>query len=343
MRQRTLGATGTLVSELCLGAMTFGAETDESGAHAILDHYVEAGGTFIDTANVYSAGVSEEIIGSWLAKRGHHDDLVIATKARMPIPPHGPNDAGLSRPALRRALTASLRRLSLDAVDLYQVHSWDPLTPLDETLGTLNDLVHEGLIRYVGISNFTGWQLQRATLLSSYHAWAPPVTLQPQYSLVSREIEWELVPLCADEGIGLLPWSPLGGGWLTGKYRRDEQPAGETRLGEDPDRGVEAYGRRGTERTWRTVEAVRRIAADLGASPAQVALRWVTDRPTVSSTILGVRTVEQLEDNLGAVDVVLSGEQVTELDEVSAPPTPYYPYRFIAEVNEQRLAWLEEG
>jgi aryl-alcohol dehydrogenase-like predicted oxidoreductase len=340
MRQRTLGATGTLVSELCLGAMTFGAETDETGAHAILDRYVEAGGTFVDTANVYSAGASEEIVGRWLAKRGSFDDLVIATKGRFPMPPHGPNDAGLSRPALRRALTASLRRLGLDSVDLYQVHSWDPVTPLEETLSTLDDLVREGLVRYVGISNFTGWQLQRATLLASFHGWAPPVTLQPQYSLVSREIEWELVPLCADEGIGLLPWSPLGGGWLTGKYRRDQRPTGETRLGEDPERGVEAYDRRGTERTWQIVDAVQRVAGEIGASPAQVALRWVTDRPTVSSTILGTRTVEQLEDNLGAADVALAPEQVAELDRVSAPPTPDYPYGFIAENDAARLRSL---
>jgi len=260
---------------------------------------------------------------------------VLATKGRFRTGSK-PNDEGLSRPYLRRALEASLRRLQVDSVDLYQVHCWDPLTPLEETLATLDEFVRAGLVRYVGISNFTGWQLQRAVLMARQHGWAPPVTLQPQYNLLAREIEWELVPLCLDEGLGLLPWSPLGGGWLTGKYDRARRPEGPTRLGEDPGRGVEAYDRRNTERTWRVVDAVRRIAGAHGASPAQVALRWVTDRPGVSATILGVRTVAQLEDNLGAAEVALAPEEVAELDEVSAPPLPDYPYGFIAEMTAPR-------
>jgi aryl-alcohol dehydrogenase-like predicted oxidoreductase len=335
MDQRLLGRTGTLVSELCLGTMTFGAETGEDDAHAVLDRYVEAGGTFLDTADVYAGGASEEILGRWLAKRGASEDLVIATKGRFRTGP-GPNDEGLSRPYLRRAIEASLRRLQVETIDLYQVHCWDPLTPLEETIGAMDELVAEGAIQYWGISNFTGWQLQRAILLARQSGQAPPVTLQPQYNLLSREIEWELVPLCLDEGLGLLPWSPLGGGWLTGKYSRETAPTGETRLGEDPGRGVEAYDRRNTDRTWRVVDTVRRIADDVGSSMAQVALRWVTDRPGVSSTILGVRSVAQLEDNLGAAEVTLSPEQVAELDEVSAPPLPDYPYGFIADETASR-------
>ena len=335
MQQRRLGSSGTLVGELALGTMTFGAETDERDAWAICDRFVEAGGSLIDTADVYTHGASEEILGRWLAKRGRRDDLLLATKGRFPMG-DGPNDQGLSRAYLRRALRASLRRLAVDHVDLYQVHCWDPLTPLEETLETLDEFVRQGLVRYVGISNFTGWQLQRAVLLARQGGLTTPVTLQPQYSLLSRELEWELLPLCVLEDIGLLPWSPLGGGWLTGKYSPDQRPSGETRLGEDPERGVEAYEKRNTERTWDVVEAVSGVADALGASMAQVALRWVTDRPTVSSTILGVRTMQQLEDNLGALDVVLDAEQTAHLDEVSAPPIPSYPYGFIDEMTAPR-------
>jgi aryl-alcohol dehydrogenase-like predicted oxidoreductase len=196
--------------------------------------------------------------------------------------------------------------------------------------------VAAGKVRYVGVSNFAGWQLQRAALLGRGPGHAPVVTLQPQYSLLSREIEWELVPLCLEEGIGMLPWSPLGGGWLTGKYSRDERPSGATRLGEDPDRGQEAWGRRNTERTWAVVDAVREIADAHGASMAQVALAWVTGRPGVTSTILGTRTVEQLDDNLGAARLELDPEQVARLDEVSDPGLPPYPYGFIAEMSENR-------
>lgn len=337
MQQRRLGSTGTVVSELCLGTMTFGKETDRATAHAVLDRYVDAGGTFVDTADVYQRGASEEILGRWLARRGGNDDLVVATKGRFPMSERV-NDQGLSAPYLRRALTASLDRLGVDHVDLYQVHCWDPATPLAETLAALDGFVQEGLVSYVGISNFTGWQLQRAVLLARHEGWAPPVTLQPQYNLLAREIEWELVPLCLDEGIGLLPWSPLGGGWLTGKYRRDARPEGESRLGADPDRGVEAYDGRNTARTWDVVDAVRGIATELGdgTTMAQVALRWVADRPGVSSTILGVRDVAQLDDNLRAAELELTAAQTARLDDVSAAPLPGYPYGFIHDMTAAR-------
>ena len=335
MELRPLGKTGAAVSEYALGTMTFGAEADETASHAMLDRYLEAGGNFVDTADVYSDGASEEIIGRWLDRTGRRDEIVLATKARFRMG-DGPNDVGLSRLHLRHACEASLRRLGVDTIDLYQAHCWDPATPLEETLAAFDELVAEGKVRYVGVSNFTGWQLQRAALLGCRRGLARVVTLQPQYSLLVREIEWELVPLCLAEGIGMLPWSPLGGGWLTGKYSREERPSGATRLGEDPERGQEAWDRRNTERTWAVVDAVSEIAGALGVSMAQVALAWVTQRPGVTSTILGTRTVEQLDDNLGAAGLELDREQVARLDEVSDPGLPPYPYGFIEEAGEER-------
>lgn len=315
--------------------MTFGKETDEDEAVTILDHYVDAGGNFIDTADVYQQGVSEEYIGRWLGHSKRRSDLVIATKVRFAMG-DDPNSVGLSRRWITREVEDSLRRLGTDYIDLYQAHCWDPLTPLDETLSAFDDLVHAGKIRYVGVSNFTGWQMQRAVLLCEVNGWAPVVTLQPQYSLVAREIEWELVPLCLDVGVGILPWSPLGGGWLTGKYSRDERPTGRTRLGEDPQRGVEAYDRRGTERTWNIVAAVEEIAGQRGASMPQVALSWVTNRPGVTSTILGVRSLEQLKDNLGGLELSLTHEETSRLDAVSDPGKPDYPYGFIDDFTATR-------
>jgi aryl-alcohol dehydrogenase-like predicted oxidoreductase len=331
MRYRTLGNSGCAVSELCLGTMTFGAETDESGAHAQLDRFVEAGGNLVDTADVYSAGTSEQIIGRWLADRPTEviDSVVLATKGRFPMG-SGPNDAGLSARHLTRALDASLRRLGVDAVDLYQVHAWDPWTPLAETLRTLDGFVRAGKIRYYGLSNFIGWQLTKAVYTARALGLHEPVTLQPQYSLIVREIEWEIVPAALDADMGLLPWGPLGGGWLTGKYQRDQRPEGLTRLGEDPARGMEAWDRRGTERTWRIIEAVQQVAEERAVSMAQVALSWVTNRPGVTSTILGARTMEQLEDNLGSVDVVLTDEERTLLDEASDLQATDYPYGSLA-------------
>src|SRR5580658_7072100 len=284
MDYRTLGSSGCAVSSLCLGTMNFGAETDEAGAHQQLDRFIEAGGTMVDTADVYAGGRSEEIIGRRFASSAH--DL--------------PNGVGLSARHLTRALDASLGRLGLEAVDLYQVHAFDPLTPLEETLRTFDGFIRAGKIRYWGLSNFTGWQLTKAVHLARALDVAGPVTLQPQYSLLAREIEWEIGPAAIDAGLGLLPWSPLGGGWLSGKYRRDQRPAGATRLGEDPGRGMEAYDRRGTDRTWHVIDAVQGIAEERGVSMAEVALAWVTARPAVSSTILGARTVKQLEANLRA-------------------------------------------
>ncbi|HEY3506881.1 MAG TPA: aldo/keto reductase [Actinocatenispora sp.] len=327
MEFRTLGGTGTVVSTLCLGTMTFGNESTEEVSHAQLDRFVEVGGNFIDTANVYSRGVSEQIVGRWLANRpGVRDQVVIATKGRFPMG-DGKNDLGLSRVNLTRALDASLSRLGVEAVDLYQAHAFDALTPLEETLRFFDDAVTAGKIRYAGVSNFLGWQLQKAALLTDFLRLTPIVTLQPQYNLLVRDIEFELVDVCRQENIGILPWSPLAGGWLTGKYRRDSTPTGATRLGEDPERGMEAYAKRNAdERTWRVVDAVRTVAEQRGVSMAQIALAWANDRPAVTSVILGARTVAQLDDNLAAAGLHLSDKETALLTDASAPIVADYPY-----------------
>lgn len=327
MELRTLGNSGTIVSEYALGTMTFGAEADEQTSHAIIDTYLDGGGTFIDTADVYSAGASETIIGRWLAQNpGRRGEVVIATKGRFPMG-DGPNDLGLSRTHLRAALDASLSRLGVDHIDLYQLHAWDALTPLDETLGFLDQAVRDGKISYYGFSNYLGWQLTKAVQLARANGWAAPVTLQPQYNLLVRGIEHEIVPAALDAGIGLLPWSPLAGGWLSGKYTRDQSPTGATRLGENPKRGMEAWDKRNAdERTWQVIDAVAAVAEETGASSSQVALSWLADRPAVSSVILGARTVEQLTDNLAAADLTLTQEQRARLTDASAPRADDYPY-----------------
>ena len=329
MDYRTLGNSGCAVSSLCLGTMTFGVEADETVAHQQLDRFVEAGGTLVDTADVYGDGRSELVIGRWFARRPAEvtEPVVLATKGRFHMPgDNSPNGAGLSARHLTRALDASLRRLGLESVDLYQVHAYDPLTPLEETLRTLEAFMRAGKIRYYGLSNFTGWQLTKAVHLARALNVAGPVTLQPQYSLLAREIEWEIVPAVLDAGLGLLPWSPLGGGWLSGKYQRDQRPTGATRLGDDPTRGIEAYDRRGTERTWNVIDAVQKVAEDRGVSMAEVALAWVTARPAVTSTILGARTLSQLETNLRAADLHLTAAETAGLDAASDPHPVDYPY-----------------
>jgi aryl-alcohol dehydrogenase-like predicted oxidoreductase len=241
------------------------------------------------------------------------------------------NDAGLSRRHLDRALEASLRRLRVDTIDLYQVHGWDPLTPVEETLGFFDDAVRSGKVRYAGLSNFTGWQVQKTVCVADVRRLPRPVTLQPQYNLLAREVEWEIVPACQEAGLGLLPWSPLGGGWLTGKYTRDQRPTGATRLGEDPGRGVEAYDTRaGNDRTWRVIDALQSVAAQRRTSMGAVALAWVHDRPSVSSVVLGARTTDQLTENLTAVGLHLTAEETALLDAASDPAPADYPYGAIA-------------
>jgi aryl-alcohol dehydrogenase-like predicted oxidoreductase len=345
MRKRLLGRTGVVVSEFALGTMTFGQEADERTASALLDRYVESGGNLVDTADVYPPvglrGASEEIIGRWLGSHpGMRERIVLATKCRGRMDDSG-NSEGLSRRWIIQACEGSLRRLKTDYIDLYQAHQWDPATPIEETLEAFDALVRAGKVRYIGVSNFTGWQLERAVLVARHLGVAGPVSLQPQYNMLAREIEWELIPVCLEEGIGVLPWGPLGQGWLSGKYSRESRPQGATRLGEDPNRGLEAYDKRNVERTWRVVDAVTDVAKELGVPPARVALRWLADRPAVAAPLLGARTVEQLEDNMLAAEVELDAEQRARLDAASEPPTPDYPYRLLAENAAGRRALLE--
>ncbi|MDQ1575249.1 MAG: hypothetical protein QOH55_399 [Microbacteriaceae bacterium] len=327
MKYRTLGTSGAVVSEQALGAMTFGAEASEEDSHALIDAYVAGGGNFIDTADVYSAGESERIIGRWLAAHPTEAaQVVLATKGRFPMG-DGVNDVGLSRRHLRMALDASLTRLGVDHVDLYQMHAWDAYTPIEETLRFLDDAVSSGKIGYYGFSNYLGWQLTKAVHVARAHGLAAPVTLQPQYSLLVRDIEHEIVPAALDAGIGLLPWSPLGGGWLSGKYVRDVPPTGATRLGENPKRGMEAWqARNANPRTWAVIDAVREIADTHGASASQVALAWLGGRPAVTSVILGVRSLTQLADNLAATELELTPVETERLTTVSAPQVDPYPY-----------------
>ena len=327
MEYRLMGSTGVSVSRLCLGTMTFGKETDEAGAHAQLDAFVEAGGNFVDTADVYQSGVSEEIIGRWLASRpGMADRIVLATKGRFPMG-EGTNSVGLSRKHLTSALDGSLRRLGVDRIDLYQVHAYDPLTPLEETLRFMDDAVSAGKISYFGLSNFIGWQIAAISELAVSSGRVAPALLQPQYNLLTRYIELEVVPACLEYGLGLIPWSPLGGGWLTGKYARDSLPTGASRLGEDPKRGMENYDDRNADaKVWDIIDAVKEVAGRTGLTMAQVALAWVADQPGVTAPILGNRTTEQLAEALAMADTHLSDEDHDALSEVSAPDVPQYPY-----------------
>ncbi|GGJ43877.1 aldo/keto reductase [Deinococcus roseus] len=328
MKYRTLPGTGISVSNLALGVMGFGTETDEAEAFRILDRFIEAGGNLIDTANVYGAGASEELLGRWFTSRP--DDItgrvVLATKGRFATG-SDPNDNGSSRRNLDRALNASLRRLGRETVDLYQLHAWDPLTPIEETLRFLDGAVRAGKIHHIGLSNFTGWQMQLALSTAKALGLTVPVTLQPQYSLVSREIEFEIVPAALHNGIGLLPWSPLASGFLSGKYQKGSQPGKGTRAGEGNPMYDHIFGDLAAkDQNWEVLDVVVDIAKQNGVTPSQVALSWVTNRPGVTAPIIGARTLDQLEQNLIGGDLVLSEEETRRLDEVSAPTPNAYPY-----------------
>ncbi|MFI1396996.1 aldo/keto reductase [Streptomyces sp. NPDC020681] len=329
MKQLNLGRTGLRVSELCLGTMSF---ADDATGHRILDGFTEAGGTFIDTADMYGRGSSEEILGRWLKGR-RRDDLVIATKVwgRMG---DAPNDGGLSRKHIVAAVEASLRRLGTDYIDLYQTHIWDSTTPVEETLATLDSLVKAGKVRYVGTSNVTPSQLQRCLDLARHRGWEPYVCLQPLYNLLKRELEWELAPQCAQEGVAVIPWSPLAGGWLTGKYTRgmDSVPAGSREAYFQEQSGKEGWREKDTEETWRVLDALHEVAEETGRTPSQVALRWVAERPAVTAPIIGARTPEQLADNLGALGWRLTADQTERLDAASARPLPY-PYEMLSRLS----------
>jgi len=329
MNYRFLGKTGLKVSEMCLGTMTFGGGADENTSRQILDQFVAAGGNFLDTADVYTNSTSEQIIGRWLSQQ-NRDELVIATKVRFSTG-NGVNDVGVSRKHILAGVEASLKRLNTEYIDLYQVHCWDRGTPLAETLSTLNDLVRSGKVRYIGVSNYTGWQLQKALDLSHQMGWEAYTCLQPLYNLLDRSTEWELIPVCQNEGLGIIPWSPLRGGWLSGKYKRGmAAPPEGTRVEAAEQHGwSESWSRYNTEATWTVIDTLFAVAQESGKSPAQVALNWVMNRPGVTAPIIGARTIEQFNENMGAVDWLLDPAQRDRLTAASEIRPPY-PYDFIA-------------
>lgn len=336
MRYNRLGRTGLFVSELCLGTMTFGegegmfaqmGALGQSEVNPLVRAAVDAGVNFIDTANVYSAGKSEEAVGRAVRDLGlSRDDLVIATKALGPMG-EGVNARGASRFHLLNQIDASLARMGMDHVDLYQIHGWDPSTPMEETLRALDTIVTSGRARYVGVSNWAAWQIARALGKTELLGLAPLVSLQAYYSLAGRDLEHEVVPMLESEGVGLMVWSPLAGGFLSGKYRR----------------GADAEGRRATfdfppvdkDRAYDAVEVMDGIAAAHGATVPQIALAWLLAKPVVSSVIIGARKMHQLEDNLGACDVKLSADEMARLD-ASCAPAPQYPGWMIARQGEYR-------
>jgi aryl-alcohol dehydrogenase-like predicted oxidoreductase len=336
MEYRRLGRSGLFVSALTLGTMTFGGQggfskvgaTDVAGAKRQVDMCLDAGINLFDTANIYSGGESEEILGEAIS--GRRDDLLLATKIRMPVG-DGPNDTGLSRHHIIRQCEESLRRLGTDYIDLYQVHEWDGLTPLEETLEAMDTLVRSGKVRYVGSSNYSGWQLMKALGISERLGLQRYISQQIHYTLQAREAEYELVPLAIDQECPILVWSPLAGGLLSGKYRRDRD-ASEGRHVEGWDEPP-VYD---TDKLYDTVEVLVDIADDRGVSAAQVALSWLLGRPGVASVIVGARTDEQLADNLRAAELELSEEERRRLDEVSAPPL-LYPFWHQAKTASDRL------
>lgn len=332
MQYRYMGRTGLKVSELCMGTQTFGWGADEPTAHAMASQFVDAGGNFFDTSNIYNEGQSETILGKWL-KQQDRSKLVIATKVFFPAG-DGPNDTGLTRKHIFSQIDASLRRLQTDYVDLYQTHCWDASTPLDETLRALDDLVRAGKVLYLGASNYTPAQLTQAVMLSQMHNWARFDCLQPEYSLLVRSTEWELLPVCQEHGIGVIPWSPLAGGWLTGKYRRDQPPPSDSRVGR-ADRWDDQPEQRETEQTWQVVDVLLEIAEARKKTPAQVALNWLLRKPAVTAPIFGARTPSQLEQNLGAVGWELTADEVERLDAISQIPLPS-PYNFISRYTRRR-------
>jgi aryl-alcohol dehydrogenase-like predicted oxidoreductase len=336
MKLRKLGNSGIRVSELCLGTMNFGMTgwgTPEEESRRIIRTYLDAGGNFIDTADVYSKGTSETICGK--ALKGRRDSVVLATKGHFPPtvafgePPDHANAWGSSRRHLTQALHDSLRRLQTDYIDLYQVHCWDTVTPIEETLATLNDFVRSGKVRYLGLSNFDAWQIVEARQLCIRFDWEPFITAQMQYSLVCRDIETGVVPVCQRYGIGLLPWSPLGGGVLTGKYSKEGRGPKDCRFGEKPDTDSFWRKRFVSRRNLEIAESVKALAGRLKTTPTAVALAWLLGRPMVAGVIIGPRSVRQLKENLAACDVGLAPEQRARLDEASAPAIPY-PADFIA-------------
>ncbi|QHT61679.1 aldo/keto reductase [Paenibacillus lycopersici] len=322
MQYRRLGRSGLAVSELCLGTMTFGNTTNETDSITMMHDFLDRGGNFLDTANVYVQGRSEEIVGKAIKNR--RSEVVLASKVRMMTGEH-PNSGGVSRKHIMDAIDASLKRLDTDYLDLYQVHVWDQATPIEETLRTLDDLISAGKVRYIGCSNFFAWQLMKSLAVSDRDRYARFVSIQPQYSLVSREMDREMLSLCLEENVGIIPWAPLGGGFLTGRYTREEPTSGRL----TSKQGESSWALRNTDKNFAILEAVQAAAKELDKTPAQVALAWLLRREGITSPIFGASTLAQYEENMGAVGWAMPESVWNRLNEASALPSEY-PNRFIA-------------
>lgn len=321
MNFKLLGKSGLAVSELCLGTMTFGNTTSEEDSIEMIDRFVDRGGNFLDTADVYVSGRSEEIVGK--AIKNKRSDIVLATKVRMTTSSNI-NGVGLSRKHIMDGVEASLKRLQTDYIDLYQVHVWDHATPIEETLRTLDDLVTSGKVRYIGCSNFFAWQLMKSLAYSDASRYVRFVSIQPQYSLVSRQMDREMLSLCLEEKVGIIPWAPIGGGFLTGRYTREEPKEGRltSKVGES------AWTLRSNDKNFEILDALLEAAKELDKSPSQVALRWLIQREGITSPIFGASKLEQFEDNIGAIGWEMPSEVWNRLEQISALPEDY-PNRFI--------------
>ena len=333
MEYRRIGRSGLKVSEVCLGTMSFGTQIDKDEANPIVDLAFDAGINFFDTADGYGKGASEEILGELL--KGRRRQAVVATKFFNPMGP-GPNDSGMSRVHVMNAIEDSLRRLQMDHVDICYIHHTDKETPLEEMLRAVDDLVHQGKVRYVACSNYAAWRLSEALWISDSKDLARFECYQPQYSLVVRDIEQELVPLCLHKGLGIVAWGPLGSGFLTGKYK----PGERTVAGSRSESGWAWHGRFFADHADETLGVLLEVAEELGKTPAQVALRWVLEQPAVTSVIAGVRTAEQLRDNVGASGWRLEGELLERLNEVSKLPDRY-PESFERGMGERRASAVD--
>ncbi|MEO1652699.1 MAG: aldo/keto reductase [Bacteroidota bacterium] len=339
MQFKKLGNSGLITSDLALGTMLFGENAARSTLKEVaiqqIHHYLDQGGNHIDTANVYADGRSEEILGE--ALKGIRQEIILATKVRFPRG-KGPNKTGLSRGHIIQEVEASLNRLQTDYLDLYYMHCWDPLTPIEESLLAFEDLVRAGKVRYIGVSNFKAWQVMKSLGISDQKGISRFIAAQYQYSLVKRDIEYEFPDLCASEGIGITAWGPLGGGFLSGKYRADQKPRGSEagRIGTTPSVAEESWDRRNTAKNWETLQVVQEIAESKRANPAQIAISWLRHQPLVSSVILGARTLPQLEDNLKAAQIQLSLDELKRLSDVSQPDE-LYPYRMIEAYGNRSL------
>ena len=328
MKYNQLRKSGLLVSEIALGTMVFGEEnirgTDQKAAIKIIHQFLDQGGNHIDTANVYVEGRSEEIVGQ--AIQGKRDQVVLATKVRFKMG-SGPNDQGLSRAHILKSVEDSLRRLKVDYLDLLYMHCWDPLTPIEESLRAFDDLVTAGKTRYIGVSNFKAWQLMKSLTTSQINGWIRFTAAQYQYSLVERGIEAEISEVCLNEELGIIPWGPLGGGFLTGKYSQGDKPD-QGRLSMMPEETEESWERRSLERNWRILDKMASISERYKVSHSQIALAWLLKQSGVCSVIIGARTVEQLTENLKTTSVEIPLSELDELSELSKP-IQGYPYRFI--------------